>query len=850
MNKELIDYVNDTENDECNFNLAVWYENQGHLSPACSYYLRCAERTKNENLAYESLLKLYICYKQLSNRDYTCENLLKSALNLCPKKPEAYFLLSQLYEHKNNWMDSYLYASLGLNLSDRFPSKLNNNFGYESEYVLLFQKAVSSWWYGKPKESRRLFREIKDKYGNQLNDHYFKLVEKNLITLGSGWDWESSIRYNKSDYDLRFRFENCDEIEKNFSQVCQDLFVLAATNGKKDGTYLEIGSAHSFHNSNTALLEQIGWKGVGIELISNLADMHKRERKNKVLCENALKINYENLLQENFNENIIDYLQLDIEPSSNTFEALLLIPFDKYKFRVITYEHDHYVDMTSSYRDKSRRYLRSMGYTLIFNDIAPNEGCSFEDWWVHKDLIEDSIFQNLSSYPKQEINLAKDIMVKKKINNKLEGLEPINFISIEESSDRRKNLTKQFEKYGIDKLIPHIFKRYHEYNHKLSGRFICDLHENSKGPVTSHIKAIKDWYYSNNDDYAFFCEDDLSLETVDYWSFTWKEFLEKLPSDWECVQLTWVKAYPANVEFRKRFGDDWNCAAYIMKREYAKKIIDNYYLNDDEFNLDIKDTNLIPIVENILFCNSDKVYNVPIFVEDVKNVKSTYFGKDPTEINGQGEYHWESYDCVTKWWKNKGQYLNLKDIIKIPHIYTEAKFGEDWFTYPNLYKSMVEKFPSGSKFVEVGSWKGKSAAFMAVEVANSNKNIEFYCVDTWQGSSEHKEFENLDGLYNLFLENMKSLKNYYKPIRKTSLEAASLFKDESLDFVFIDASHEYEDVKNDIKTWLPKVKTGGFLAGHDYYVGEYDYFPGVKKAVDECLVGFSMSDRCFVYQKN
>ena len=61
MNRELIEYVQDTENDTANFDLAVWYNNQGHLSPACSYYLRCAELTKDNSLAYECLLRLYNC---------------------------------------------------------------------------------------------------------------------------------------------------------------------------------------------------------------------------------------------------------------------------------------------------------------------------------------------------------------------------------------------------------------------------------------------------------------------------------------------------------------------------------------------------------------------------------------------------------------------------------------------------------------------------------------------------------------------------------------------------------------------------------------------------------------------
>ena len=182
------------------------------------------------------------------------------------------------------------------------------------------------------------------------------------------------------------------------------------------------------------------------------------------------------------------------------------------------------------------------------------------------------------------------------------------------------------------------------------------------------------------------------------------------------------------------------------------------------------------------------------------------------------------------------------------HIYQNPEFGEDWFSYPELYKSMVEKFPSGSKFVEVGSWKGKSSAYMAVEIANSSKEIDFYCVDTWEGSVEHKNTNQLFMLYDIFLSNMKAVESYYTPLKMKSLDAASRFNDHSLDFVFIDASHEYEDVKADIIAWLPKIKPGGILAGHDYYIGEFDYFPGVKKAVNEEFSEFEVKYNCWIFQ--
>ena len=183
------------------------------------------------------------------------------------------------------------------------------------------------------------------------------------------------------------------------------------------------------------------------------------------------------------------------------------------------------------------------------------------------------------------------------------------------------------------------------------------------------------------------------------------------------------------------------------------------------------------------------------------------------------------------------------------HIYNQSQFGEVWFNYPELYKKMVKRFSSGSKFLEVGSWKGMSSAYMAVEIANSQKDIEFYCVDTWEGSIEHEQYGmDTSSLYDTFLDNMEPVRKYYKSIRARSLQAVKQFEDNSLDFIFIDASHEYQDVKEDIIAWLPKVKQGGVIAGHDYLNVD---FPGVERAVHEVLGDkITTEETCWVYEKN
>src|SRR5204863_189743 len=96
------------------------------------------------------------------------------------------------------------------------------------------------------------------------------------------------------------------------------------------------------------------------------------------------------------------------------------------------------------------------------------------------------------------------------------------------------------------------------------------------------------------------------------------------------------------------------------------------------------------------------------------------------------------------------------------HFY--QNIGENWFTYPGLYSEVVKQFDSGI-FVEVGSWRGRSASFLAVEIFNSGKPIELHCVDTWEGSSEHKRDEIVVSgmLYDEFLKNTEPVKSIIKP---------------------------------------------------------------------------------------
>jgi len=395
LEKLLTNYALDPENPETNFELGLWYEREGHTAPALSYFLRCAEREDDIDMQYLALIKCYYCYDLQGTRDGTSKSLLLQAISILPKRPEAHFLLSRFYEKRNDWSECYSRASEALEVCDFDCEPLMVDVEYPGKYGLLFEKAISGWWWGKGDESRKIFQDLKNNY--DLDEIHYKSVADNLMRLASNVP-EQQIKYDKSRYEkVKYKFDGLETIEKNYSQIFQDMFILAVLNGKKNGTYLEIGAQQPFYQSNTALLEtKFGWNGVSIEIKEDLCKMFKEQRKNKILCKDATQINYSKLLKE-YNTNVIDYLQVDIEPSKTTFEALLSIPFDEYKFSIVTYEHDYYVDITNSYRSKSRKYMELMGYKLVVSNVSGNDFCPFEDWWVHPDLVNKETIERFES---------------------------------------------------------------------------------------------------------------------------------------------------------------------------------------------------------------------------------------------------------------------------------------------------------------------------------------------------------------------------------------------------------------------------------------------------------------------
>lgn len=389
-------YVKNPENPIVCAAVALWYEGQGHLGPALSFYLRAAEFGTNTAHTYACLLKGALCYDKQGGRGNSVRVMLQNAIALIPTRPEAHFLLARFHERRAEWQEAYTSACIGLGVlrSGIKYNPIDYWIEYPGEYVLYFEKAVAAYWIGRGQESRELFRFLADKYWNVMDDSHKASVENNMSRLGSGPESTAFVPFNPENK-FRYKFSGYYNIKQNYSQVMQDMFVLCMTDGQVNGTFVEIGAADPFKGNNTALLEkQFGWKGIAVEYDEKFIENYSSNRSTRLYHDDALTLDYKKLFDRNFKDtNIIDYLQLDIEPSRKTLQCLKMMPFDDYKFRVITFEHDYYVDPVREVREESREFLRSKGYVLVVHDVSPDGVCNFEDWWVHPDYVRPEILE-------------------------------------------------------------------------------------------------------------------------------------------------------------------------------------------------------------------------------------------------------------------------------------------------------------------------------------------------------------------------------------------------------------------------------------------------------------------------
>jgi len=163
---------------------------------------------------------------------------------------------------------------------------------------------------------------------------------------------------------------------------------------------------------------------------------------------------------------------------------------------------------------------------------------------------------------------------------------------------------------------------------------------------------------------------------------------------------------------------------------------------------------------------------------------------------------------------------------------------------PNMGRNDLAKLFSELGF-DTGAEIGVECGLYSEVLCKANARLHLYCVDPWTASAYEAGINAIDTKQEPYDKRHAEALSRLAPynctiIRKPSMQALSDFEDSSLDFVYIDANHDFPNFINDLHYWMKKVRVGGIVSGHDYAHFSYKKHNHVKRALQAYARSYRM----------
>ena len=253
--------------------------------------------------------------------------------------------------------------------------------------------------------------------------------------------------------------------------------------------------------------------------------------------------------------------------------------------------------------------IRNREYSIKHRDEIREYGKQFAWKKMLKEHYLPSIEKLIAEKPKIEIPLYSGD--KNKAAYKLKNFGPLYYINLDGQPERDVAMQSMCKYWELNPTRISAFDgRNSSLNHILEGSHDIGISSGEVGCVTSHLKAIKQWYETTDTPYAIFAEDDVSFDTARFWKFTWDEFVEKLPYDWDVVQLAIINPGVVYASMHARWVNDFSTACFMVTRHHAKKLIDHHCVGD-KFRLD-QGVKPRPVADDLIY-NCGRTYAIPLF---------------------------------------------------------------------------------------------------------------------------------------------------------------------------------------------------------------------------------------------
>ena len=286
--------------------------------------------------------------------------------------------------------------------------------------------------------------------------------------------------------------------------------------------------------------------------------------------------------------------------------------------------------------------IRNREYSIKNRDEIRAYAKKFEWKTVLKNHYIPSIEKLIAQKPKVEVPSYSG--EKNKAVYKLKNFGPLYYINLDEQPERDTEMQSMCKYWELNPTRVSAFDgRHGNLNHILEGSHDIGITSGEVGCVTSHLKAIKQWYETTDTPYAIFAEDDVSFDTAFFWQFTWDDFVKKLPYDWDVVQLAIINPGVVYASMHARWVNDFSTACYMITRHHAKKLIEHHCVGD-KFRLD-QGVKPRPVADDLIY-NCGRTYAIPLFHYKIELGSSIH----PEHIE---VFHKGSHQGILHHWKEE-----------------------------------------------------------------------------------------------------------------------------------------------------------------------------------------------------
>ena len=238
---------------------------------------------------------------------------------------------------------------------------------------------------------------------------------------------------------------------------------------------------------------------------------------------------------------------------------------------------------------------------------------------------------------------------------KLKGIGPIYCINLDDQPERWKYMENQFKYWEIENYtrVSAYDGREDDLSDILKGRYPEMVTSGEIGCVTSHLKAIKQ-FYDSGEPYAIMMEDDCDLELVRFWNFTWQDFYAKIPYDWDVCQIAIICTGDIHIKVHKRFVNEFSTACYLITRHHAEKLI-KLHCRGDKYKLD-NGVRPRPVADDLIY-NSGNTYALPLLLYKTELGSSIH----PDHVDA---FHKGNYNAQMHFWSQKGAQMSIDELME------------------------------------------------------------------------------------------------------------------------------------------------------------------------------------------